>query len=581
MGLGDEFMKMKKFLLGFLIAFGFFFLGSVSVEAYTLTICEYSMPENSIGYWGPPIPGHRVLNWTPKFKVVWAGNTFVTASLSSNVTQDGLKQPEEGDTILPSDAMSIMENHLKIEKSKLTEVCPAQYTTKALWEGYQRVGYEAGTYTYERTNIITYDSANLPPLSCTYGGNRSKGTPAPYYLDKDQRLNINNANRFPGKSENGSYHFNDITVNIKLGQTTDVYGGYSVTSNDLKEGTQSKFKGTIFNSQIKEVGIASAYHIEQVVSWLEKRECPEWLLYHPDHGLYLSTDTDISGEDAADLEGVSVNLGLFGWLRFNGDKDYAIYQVSYTKQCNEILSNVNNALTKAEERANGLISELKSYQDGSLTMEKYNQLKKETDELQQTVIDAYTKNNWAEFFDGSDLKCKIEDGKNITERRDKFLNLLTGSDENSVNELMNRAIANSKNISQTDKSSLLPEWNGLMNSIDNKFEEFIFSVSEKPMNCETLFGDFNDPTTFGGFLQKLFNYVKLIAPLLVIIFGSLDFGKAVLSSDQDALKKAQGNFIKRCIAAVILFFLPTLIMLILDLLNKYISGSIDPNCLIK
>ncbi len=70
------------------------------------------------------------------------------------------------------------------------------------------------------------------------------------------------------------------------------------------------------------------------------------------------------------------------------------------------------------------------------------------------------------------------------------------------------------------------------------------------------------------FLQEIFNYMKFFAPVLVILLGSLDFGKAVVSSDEKELKNATNRFIKRLIAAVALFFLPYLLNAILSYINE-------------
>lgn len=70
-----------------------------------------------------------------------------------------------------------------------------------------------------------------------------------------------------------------------------------------------------------------------------------------------------------------------------------------------------------------------------------------------------------------------------------------------------------------------------------------------------------------AFLNKIFGYVKIFAPLLVLIFGMLDFIKATVSQDNDALKKAGTKFFKRLAAAVLLFVFPALIQFLLDIVS--------------
>ena len=67
----------------------------------------------------------------------------------------------------------------------------------------------------------------------------------------------------------------------------------------------------------------------------------------------------------------------------------------------------------------------------------------------------------------------------------------------------------------------------------------------------------------------------IIGPILLILFGSLDFAKATASSEKDAMKKASVNFAKRVAATLLLFLTPTIIDLILSLnmSDKYLSGN--------
>ena len=53
--------------------------------------------------------------------------------------------------------------------------------------------------------------------------------------------------------------------------------------------------------------------------------------------------------------------------------------------------------------------------------------------------------------------------------------------------------------------------------------------------------------------------IKIVIPLILIVLGMVDLGKAVVSSDEKAINKAVGSLIKRFIAAVVLFFIPTIV----------------------
>ncbi len=71
------------------------------------------------------------------------------------------------------------------------------------------------------------------------------------------------------------------------------------------------------------------------------------------------------------------------------------------------------------------------------------------------------------------------------------------------------------------------------------------------------------------YLQFIFNLIKYAAILVLFAMTGVEFGKALASSNQDAMKKALQNTIKRLIIAVIIFLLPILVEFILTLLGIY------------
>lgn len=62
-------------------------------------------------------------------------------------------------------------------------------------------------------------------------------------------------------------------------------------------------------------------------------------------------------------------------------------------------------------------------------------------------------------------------------------------------------------------------------------------------------------------------------PILLIIFGSLDLGKAVMSQDDKEIKGATGKLIKRAIAAAVVFFIPFIVNLVMSLIGT--SGVME------
>lgn len=123
--------------------------------------------------------------------------------------------------------------------------------------------------------------------------------------------------------------------------------------------------------------------------------------------------------------------------------------------------------------------------------------------------------------------------------------------------------------------------NDLQNFLDN-FKAIFETLSVNwnfgenvGINCEGILGD-----NVIAIIQEVFDIIKIAAPILLILFGAMDFSKAVLANDNDALKKATSNFVKRTIATVAIFFLPLLIKIILGLpgIKETVNGGKEPLC---
>lgn len=67
-----------------------------------------------------------------------------------------------------------------------------------------------------------------------------------------------------------------------------------------------------------------------------------------------------------------------------------------------------------------------------------------------------------------------------------------------------------------------------------------------------------------GYIVEL---AKWIIPLIIIVLGMVDFGKAVISSDDKAINKAASTLIRRIVAGVIVFFIPTIVLTLLNIID--------------
>lgn len=66
--------------------------------------------------------------------------------------------------------------------------------------------------------------------------------------------------------------------------------------------------------------------------------------------------------------------------------------------------------------------------------------------------------------------------------------------------------------------------------------------------------------------------IQIGIPIILIILGMLDLGKAVVASKEDEMKKAQSTFIKRVIIGVVVFFVPTVVNIVMDLADIVWEG---------
>lgn len=106
--------------------------------------------------------------------------------------------------------------------------------------------------------------------------------------------------------------------------------------------------------------------------------------------------------------------------------------------------------------------------------------------------------------------------------------------------------------------------------------DYVDDDSDEPQdvvieNCSDLFSE--------NFIEEINSYlliVKILVPIILLVTGVLDFAKAIFSSSEDEMKKAQSKFIKRIIAAVVVFLVPTFVNLLLEIANG-VWSYIDPN----
>lgn len=81
------------------------------------------------------------------------------------------------------------------------------------------------------------------------------------------------------------------------------------------------------------------------------------------------------------------------------------------------------------------------------------------------------------------------------------------------------------------------------------------------MSQSTVCGNLAPLLRLVGYVVTIF---KIAIPLLLIVFGMLDVGKSVVASKPDEVTKNLKSFAMRCVGAVLIFFIPSIVGVVLD-----------------
>ena len=167
----------------------------------------------------------------------------------------------------------------------------------------------------------------------------------------------------------------------------------------------------------------------------------------------------------------------------------------------------------------------------------------------------------------SDIIEMVDEYESITSELDS-LACDRVMDDNSTNDF---ELLSSCNNLYSKKSYLLSKMFKTNETIgDCETTRFSEIINENKDECSPVLD-----SSIKDIADRVMNIFYIIAPFLVIIFGSLDFAKIVVSNNPNEIKKNRKNFIRRIIAMVLLFLSPALLKFIF---NFNFSGySLDGN----
>lgn len=95
----------------------------------------------------------------------------------------------------------------------------------------------------------------------------------------------------------------------------------------------------------------------------------------------------------------------------------------------------------------------------------------------------------------------------------------------------------------------------------------MFNILDEIATTSTICGGIEIPNTAFNIVALVIKIIKIAVPILLVIFGMLDFAKSVIAKKEEDIKQYRKNFIARLISAVLVFLVITITQLVVGLVN--------------
>lgn len=87
--------------------------------------------------------------------------------------------------------------------------------------------------------------------------------------------------------------------------------------------------------------------------------------------------------------------------------------------------------------------------------------------------------------------------------------------------------------------------------------------------CNGILGDDRGiPQTIGDLIHYLYLGIKIVVPILLVIFAMLDLGRAITAKKEEDIKKYQGSCVKRIITGLLVFLVIVVV--------EFVLGFVEP-----
>lgn len=83
----------------------------------------------------------------------------------------------------------------------------------------------------------------------------------------------------------------------------------------------------------------------------------------------------------------------------------------------------------------------------------------------------------------------------------------------------------------------------------------------------------NIPGVITGILSQLYKIIIILVPIGIVVFGSIDFIKATIAKDANAIASSTKTFISRLIAGAVTFFVLTIVTWLFTIIIGHVGGA--------
>ncbi len=105
--------------------------------------------------------------------------------------------------------------------------------------------------------------------------------------------------------------------------------------------------------------------------------------------------------------------------------------------------------------------------------------------------------------------------------------------------------------------------------------EILFNILTK-VSCGRVT---NIPYKIPHLTAELVTILEIAVPIILIIIGSIDLVKGIMAQKEDEIKKGQQIFVKRLIAAAIIFFVVAIVKLVVSVVSDSMDNADMVECI--